>query len=115
MPPTTSSGIPIEHQTYLTQAPRDLYRILGTSAAGLNASTVAARRLHDGQNVLADNETSWLTILARQFFSPLVGLLVAAGGISFFLGETTDGLTVVGILILNGLLGFTQEFRSAKS
>lgn len=115
MPSTTSSGIPIEHQTYLTQVPRDLYRILGTSAAGLNSATVAERRLHDGANVLASNETSWLTILARQFFSPLVGLLVAAGSISFFLGETTDGLTVVGILILNGLLGFTQEFRSAKS
>jgi len=110
-----SGGLSIEIQSFQTQRPRDVLNILGTTGDGLSGPTAAERYLHDGPNAFTRSGAHWISILARQFFSPLVGLLVAAGVISFFLGETTDGLTVAGILVLNGFLGFIQEYRSAKS
>lgn len=109
------SALPLTHQTVQTQVSTDILHRFGTPPTGLTSGEAAERLLHDGPNSLKSREEGWFTILARQFATPLIGLLVVAGLISFFLGETTDGMTIVGILILNGLLGFVQEFRSSRS
>ncbi len=111
-PPPT---VPLSHQTVQTQTPTDVLRVLGTPADGLSSGQSTERRLRDGPNIIQERERGWIAIFCRQFASPLIGLLAAAGIVSFILGETTDGLTIVLILIINGFLGFVQEFRSAHS
>ncbi len=110
-----ASGLPLNHQTVLTQRPPDVLRILKTSTSGLSSAEASQRLLREGPNQIRERESRWSATLLRQFATPLVGLLVAASVISFILGETADALTVIGILVANGLLGFIQEFRSSQS
>lgn len=110
-----ASSLPLNHQTVLTQGPTDVLRICQTSTDGLSAAEASQRLLREGPNLVREREPQWYAALLRQFATPLVGLLIAASVISFLLGETADGLTVIGILLINGVLGFFQEFRSSQS
>ncbi|MES3032252.1 MAG: cation-translocating P-type ATPase [Patescibacteria group bacterium] len=42
-------------------------------------------------------------------------LLIVSAGVSFFLGEKTDGIIISIILLLNVALGFFQEFKASKA
>src|SRR6185437_15856836 len=54
-------------------------------------------------------------LLAGQFGSPLVWLLLAASVISAVLGDWIDALAVASILVVNALVGFFQEYRAEKA
>ena len=54
-------------------------------------------------------------LLLNQFRSPLVILLLFAMTLSLFLGETTDGIIVLAIVLGSALLGFLQEFRASNA
>ena len=42
-------------------------------------------------------------------------ILLAATGISVFLGEIYDAVTIILIVLLNAILGFIQEYRTEKT
>ncbi|KUF11827.1 cation-translocating P-type ATPase [Pseudoponticoccus marisrubri] len=77
-------------------------------------SQEAARRLQEyGPNQLAEQEpTARWRILARQFTSLLILMLIAAAGIALALGETVDAVAILLVVLLNGVLGFVQEWRT---
>jgi len=45
----------------------------------------------------------------------MVLILLASTLISAFMGELTEAITIVSIVILNALMGFVQEYRTEKS
>lgn len=59
--------------------------------------------------------TSRLSLLARQFRSPIILLLSAAALLSVFLGETTDSLIILAVVAISGLLGFVQESGAVRA
>jgi len=59
--------------------------------------------------------TSRLSLLARQFRSPIILLLSAAALLSVFLGETTDSLIILAVVAVSGLLGFVQESGAVRA
>lgn len=85
-------------------------------AIGLT-SAEAERRLNDvGLNEIArDAPTSPWTILAAQFRSPLIWLLLGASVLSGILGEIADAIAIGTILVLNACVGFFQEYRAEKA
>jgi Mg2+-importing ATPase len=89
---------------------------LNSSDKGLTEEE-AEKRLRDyGLNDLPGRrKRKALEVLLYQFKSPLVLILIAACIISLFLQEMTDALIIIGIVILNAILGFFQEFKSEKS
>lgn len=50
--------------------------------------------------------------MLAQFHSPLIYLLLGAVILDLFLGESIDAIVILGIVIVNALLGFFQENRS---
>lgn len=56
-----------------------------------------------------------LSILARQLHNSLVYILLAATLLAFFLGKITDGIVVLGVVILNTLIGFVQEYQAGQA
>ncbi len=77
----------------------------------------AERRLQAiGLNALVEKPraTPW-RILLQQFSDFMVLVLLAATVISFILGEVGDAVTIVAIVIMNGVLGFLQEYRAEQS
>ena len=77
---------------------------------GLGASEVAARLRRFGPNELVerDERTVW-HILGEQLKSVMVVVLIVAGVISLILGEITDAVSIIAIVVLNAILGVVQE------
>jgi Ca2+-transporting ATPase len=83
---------------------------------GLGASEVAARLGRFGRNELVERSvrTVW-HILWEQLKSVMVVVLVIAGVISLLLGEFTDAIAIIAIVVLNAILGVMQEYRAEKA
>ncbi len=90
---------------------------LGLSCkTGLSASDAASRLAAFGPNDVERKETfSWPAALMRQFVDPLIGILLVAAIISAALGHIADSITIAVIVVLNGLLGFSQEWRAERA
>jgi Mg2+-importing ATPase len=54
-----------------------------------------------------------LQLLARQFRSPLVAILIFAAAVAALVHDWTDAAIVLAILLGSGLLGFVQEYRAS--
>jgi len=83
---------------------------------GLTAEQARKNLEHYGYNQLQEARgRSPLTVFLEQFKSFLIWVLIAAATISGFLGEWGDALAIIGIVILNAILGFIQEYRAEKA
>jgi Ca2+-transporting ATPase len=83
---------------------------------GLSWEEAGDRQTKAGTNELAEGEhISPVTLLLNQFKDFMVLVLLGATLISGLLGEYLDAITIVAIIVMNGLLGFVQEFRAERS
>lgn len=79
---------------------------------GLTTHEVNARRRLSGSNVLPVPRYRFLTLLARQFQGVFTILLIAASGVTFFLGEPFDAFFILLIVFLSIGLNLFQEHKS---
>lgn len=87
-----------------------------TVPGGLSTQEAKSRLETKGPNILdSQSHNSAWRLLFRQFESPIILILFAATFISMFLGEVTDGIIILAIIIPSGLLGFWQEHRASKT
>jgi Ca2+-transporting ATPase len=56
-----------------------------------------------------------LTIFLRQFRSPLIADPLRRRGLAAALGETIDAIAILTIVLVNGVLGFVQEWRAERA
>lgn len=79
--------------------------------------TEASRLLQScGENRLPmARSPSFLKVLALQFLSPLIYILMASAALSMLISEVTDALFIAVVLIVNGLVGAVQEYSAGKS
>ncbi|WP_071672660.1 cation-translocating P-type ATPase [Nioella nitratireducens] len=83
------------------------------TSQGLSSREAALRLEKYGPNSLIEaTPISPLRILLRQFTGVLVLVLIAAMAIAAFLGEYVDVLAIGLVVLLNGVLGFVQEWRA---
>ncbi len=89
---------------------------LDSSPSGLSEDEAGKRLLKYGQNELeTKKKASSVIVFLNQFRSPLIYVLVIAAAVSFIVGHITDGFVVLGILILNAVIGYFQETQAEKS
>lgn len=95
----------------------DVARSLGADIAhGLTSQEVDERLQRYGSNSLqATAATRWYQVLIRQFTDILILILVVAAIISIAVGELTDAITIFAIVVLNGALGFAQEWKAERA
>ena len=85
-------------------------------AVGLHSAEIELRLAQFGPNTLRRQAArSTLSILLHQFQGIIVWLLAAAAGFSLFLGDVVEALAIVGVLLINGAIGFFTELRAARS
>lgn len=83
---------------------------------GLSDHEVKKRKEQYGDNELTEGKrVSPITLLLNQFKDFMVLVLVGAVLISGLLGEYLDAITIIAIIVINGVLGFIQEFRAERS
>ncbi len=97
-------------------SPEEALQKLDSKLHGLTAGEAASRLLHFGPNQLErGKKTPPLMVLLQQFMSPLIYVLLVAVVISFAVGHLTDAFVIIGVLILNAVIGFVQETRAEKA
>lgn len=101
---------------YYTLPAEQVLSILDTGPAGLNASQARELLEKHGPNELAPPKkiSPWV-IFFRQFQNLLIIILIAATGISFFLGEHLDAYVILVIILACTVLGFVQEYRAEQA
>ena len=95
----------------------DALRELAVDAElGLDDDEVARRLAEHGSNELVESggKGIWRTIW-EQLSSVLVVVLVVAAVVSAFLGDTTECMVILAIVVLNTALGFHQEYKAERS
>jgi len=93
-----------------------LSRLNVQTKQGLNADEAIRRIQQYGQNVFETAGTvPWYKVLLRQFMDVLIIILLVAAGVSIAVGEHIDAITILVIVILNGMLGFIQEWRAERA
>lgn len=91
-----------------------LLRQLATGEEGLTTLEAERRlRSHGPNSLTASARGGAAALLLRQFTSPIILILAAAALLSFLLDSPTDGLIILVIVLLSGLLGFWQERGAA--
>ncbi|WP_050930487.1 cation-translocating P-type ATPase [Aestuariivita boseongensis] len=86
---------------------------LSTSGEGLRSADIDGLRERYGWNEMPKGRgVSPLTVLARQFKSFLILILVVAALVAIALGEVVDAIAIGFVLALNAILGFVQEWRA---
>ncbi len=84
--------------------------------AGLDETEAVRRLAADGPNSLhPSTRHRGLRLLVAQFESPIVLILVGATVLSMVLGDTTDGLIILAIILASGGLGFWQEHTAGRA
>ncbi|TKS60899.1 MAG: HAD family hydrolase [Nitrospira sp.] len=97
--------------------PDKLTALLGTdSERGLAGQEVERRRTEFGPNELPEAPPpSLVKLFLSQFTSVIVWVLIGAAIVSGLLEDWLDAAAILAIVLLNGLLGFVQEFRAERS
>jgi len=94
----------------------DIAKLLDTTTSGIDSKSIAGRITEYGKNEITDKKKKTVfQILLHQFTDLMILILAAAAIISGFLGELTDTLAILAIIILNGTIGFIQEYKADKA
>ncbi|MBN1573369.1 MAG: cation-translocating P-type ATPase [Deltaproteobacteria bacterium] len=94
----------------------EVFRLLGASPKGLLPGEAAARLARYGPNELKEKRKKHpLMMLFDQFSDFMIIILIAAAVIAGFIGEASDAIAIVVIVVLNAVIGFVQEYRAEKA
>jgi len=94
----------------------EVFKTIDSSEAGLSSVEARLRLSKFGLNVLPKQMAlTAVKIFLRQFVNPLIFLLFVAGLISFFLNEFLESYVILGIIFINVVLGFVQEYRAERA
>jgi Ca2+-transporting ATPase len=94
----------------------EIFELLGTNANGLSNSVAEDRLVQYGPNQLAEGKQKTIAgILLAQFKDVMILILLAAAIISGIIGDLTDTIVILIIVVLNAVIGFFQEYRAEKA
>ena len=83
---------------------------------GLSDQEVEKSRSTYGENKLdPGKKKNFIILFLEQFQDVMIIILFAAAIISAFLGEVTDAVIIMAIVILNAILGILQEGKAEKA
>ena len=97
-----------------TLSPAEAEARLGVACAvGLSEAEAAERLRRHGPNRLSERpgKPAWRRF-AEQLKQPLVLVLIAAGGITAGLGEWVDASVILGVVLVNAVIGYWQEAQA---
>ena len=83
---------------------------------GLSSAEVTSRQKEFGANEIKQQKgTSQLMIFLGQFNQPLIYILLAASFTTGILNEWVDSLVILGVVLINAIIGFFQEVKARKA
>jgi Ca2+-transporting ATPase len=95
---------------------KDIFDELLSSPSGLSEAEARKRLEKHGLNVLKETKKRTLFMMfLDQFRDFMILVLIAAAIVSGIIGELSDTIAIVVIVVLNAIVGFVQEYRAEKA
>ncbi|GLK67336.1 magnesium-translocating P-type ATPase [Hansschlegelia plantiphila] len=106
----------IPSAAYWSRPVADVSVELKATMAGLSSDEARSRLMRDGRNSLSsEGGATPLQVFARQFYSPLVLILIFAAIVSAFVGEGHEALIIGVIVLASCALSFSQEYSASRA
>ncbi|MCK7168459.1 cation-transporting P-type ATPase [Enterobacter chengduensis] len=101
---------------YYQQTVDETLSNIHSTLEGLSGAEASARLQQHGENALPQKEgkPAWLRFLAH-FNDVLIYVLLVAALLKLFMGHWVDMLVILGVAIVNALIGHIQESNAEKS
>jgi len=101
---------------YWSRPAAELIGQLQTTATGLSSDQARERLARQGDNSLGRSAavSPW-RLFARQFYSPLVLILIFAAVVSAFVGEDQEAAIIGAIVLASCILSFSQEYSASRA
>ena len=97
-------------------SPDEALGVLNSRRSGLSEAEAKRRLLQYGPNKLkGKKKTPPILVFLRQFLSPLIYVLLAAVIVSVIVEHFIDATVIMGVLLLNAVIGFAQEKRAQRA
>lgn len=94
----------------------ETFELLDTNPQGLSISDAEEKFLQYGSNELQEGKKKGVAgMLFDQFKDVMILILLAAAIISGIIGDLTDTIVILVIVVLNAVIGFFQEYRAEKA
>ena len=94
----------------------ETFELLDTNPQGLSISDAEEKLLQYGPNELQEGKKKGVAgMLLGQFKDVMILILLAAAIISGIIGDLTDTIVILVIVVLNAVIGFFQEYRAEKA
>lgn len=99
-----------------SHSPQQVLETLKTAHAGLSQAEAQLRLEQYGTNRLQPQKPESIIIrFLLQFHNVLIYILLAASVITAFLGHWVDSGVILGVVVINAIIGFVQEGKAEKA
>jgi magnesium-transporting ATPase (P-type) len=89
---------------------------LGSHREGLSSAEAARRLEEDGPNRLPDPAKEHLVVrVLKHFNDVLIYILLVAVVVTALLGHWIDSMVILGVVVINALIGFVQEGKAEEA
>ncbi len=103
-------------ESWHSESIKTVYKLLQTTADGLSIEEANKRLVKHGANRLPEPATrSPLFRFLCQFHNVLIYVLIAACIVTAMLGHWVDTSVIIGVVILNAVIGFIQEGKAENA
>lgn len=94
----------------------EIAQLLDTNPSGIDNLTALQRLSEYGKNEIEDKKKKTvLQMLLHQLTDFMILILIAAAVISGIIGDLTDTIIILAIIIINAIVGFSQEYKAEKA
>ena len=103
-------------KSWYRQTAEETIKELNSNREGLTVNEAAKRLEQYGPNKLVEKAKKGpVSMFIEQFKDFMILILLAAALIAGIIGELTDTLVIIAIVIANAVIGFIQEYRAEKA
>ncbi|MCF3107685.1 magnesium-translocating P-type ATPase [Niabella sp. CC-SYL272] len=107
---------PLNTENFWSRTAEDLFTQLSCTKDGLSSGEAADRLKKYGLNLVKErNRSSVLLLFLRQFKSPITIMLIITAVLSAFLGDVSDMMIILVIVLSSSYLSFWQEKGADKA
>ncbi|NOY72603.1 MAG: cation-transporting P-type ATPase [Gammaproteobacteria bacterium] len=100
-------------ESWHSESIKTVFESLETTTEGLSKEEAASRLVKYGPNQLVETKTrSSLVRFFYQFHNVLIYVLIAACVVTAMLGHWLDSSVILGVILLNAVIGFVQEGKA---